>query len=116
MREGANPAVVPASDPKLDELVRRLVDAVHPRRIYLFGSRARGDARPDSDFDVLLLSDCDEEDLVALRQEAYQSLWGLGVPVDIIVMNQDFFDRRRVVVASLPGMVAREGKLVYAAA
>ena len=39
-------------DPALAEFVRRLVEIYHPLRIYLFGSRARGDARPDSDFDL----------------------------------------------------------------
>jgi predicted nucleotidyltransferase len=116
MREDVDASTIQTSDPKLEELVRRLVDAVHPQRIYLFGSRARGDAKPDSDYDILLLSDHEEDDLPVLRQGAYQSLWGFGMPVDVIVMNEGFFDRRRVVVASLPGTVAREGKLVYSAA
>ena len=40
-----------ADDPVLPEVVRRLVEAYHPLRIYLFGSAARGDAGPDSDYD-----------------------------------------------------------------
>ena len=39
---------------KLGEAVRRLVEAAHPRRIILFGSRARGDAHGDSDVDLLI--------------------------------------------------------------
>jgi hypothetical protein len=35
--------------------VRRLVEAYHPERIYLFGSKARGDAGPDSDFDLMVI-------------------------------------------------------------
>ena len=42
---------------KLDELVRRIVEAVHPLRIILFGSAARGDWTEDSDVDVLVLLD-----------------------------------------------------------
>ena len=42
---------------KLREAVRRLVEAAHPRQIILFGSHARGDARPDSDVDLCLVSD-----------------------------------------------------------
>lgn len=41
-------------DPKLAEIVARIVEAVHPTRIDLFGSRVRGDSRPDSDYDVLV--------------------------------------------------------------
>jgi len=39
----------------LDELVRRLVEAVHPKRIILFGSTARGRIRAHSDLDVLVV-------------------------------------------------------------
>jgi len=44
-----------ADDPALAEAVRRLVAAYQPERIYLFGSVARGDADPDSDYDSLLV-------------------------------------------------------------
>ena len=39
---------------QLAELTRRIVDAVHPLRIILFGSAARGEAGPDSDVDFLV--------------------------------------------------------------
>ena len=42
-------------DPKLREIVQRLADAYHPLRIYLFGSKARGTAGPDSDYDLLIV-------------------------------------------------------------
>ena len=42
-------------DPILAEIVRRLVEAFHPERIYLFGSHARGEAGPDSDYDLLVV-------------------------------------------------------------
>ena len=48
-------SVLPHSDPTLSEIVRRLVDAYCPERIYLFGSRARGDAGAGSDYDLLLV-------------------------------------------------------------
>src|ERR1039458_1815733 len=40
-------------DPLLGEIVRRLTDVYRPERIYLFGSTARGDAGPDSDYDLM---------------------------------------------------------------
>jgi predicted nucleotidyltransferase len=39
---------------QVDELVRRIVDSVHPLRIIVFGSAARGRMRPDSAVDVLV--------------------------------------------------------------
>jgi predicted nucleotidyltransferase len=44
-----------ARDPTLAEIVRRLVAAYQPERIYLFGSVARGEAGPDSDYDLLVI-------------------------------------------------------------
>jgi predicted nucleotidyltransferase len=43
------------NDPLLAEIVRRLVEAYQPERIYLFGSKARGDAGPDSDYDLMVV-------------------------------------------------------------
>jgi len=44
-----------ADDPVLGEVVRRLVHVYRPERIYLFGSTARGDAGPDSDYDLMII-------------------------------------------------------------
>ncbi len=38
-------------DALLAEVVRRLIEAYQPERIHLFGSKARGDDGPDSDYD-----------------------------------------------------------------
>ena len=49
MKEAAIP------DPQLAAVVQRLIEAYAPERVYLFGSSARGDAGPDSDYDILLV-------------------------------------------------------------
>jgi predicted nucleotidyltransferase len=41
-----------AEDAVLAEVIRRLVGLYRPERVYLFGSMARGDAGPDSDFEA----------------------------------------------------------------
>ena len=44
----------------LAEIVRRLVEAVDPDRIILFGSRVRGEERPDSDVDLMIIKASDD--------------------------------------------------------
>lgn len=39
----------------LTRIIDRLIEAYEPERIYLFGSKARGDYGPDSDFDLLVI-------------------------------------------------------------
>lgn len=102
-------------DPILDEIVRRLVAAVQPQAVFLFGSRARGDATEERDYDILLLVPDQGEQLRPIQQRAYLSLSGLGIAVDVVVMNQELFNRRRAALASLPATVEREGHLLYAA-
>jgi predicted nucleotidyltransferase len=102
-------------DPALVEVVRRLVDAYRPDRVYLFGSKARGDAGPDSDFDLLLVvSDNAPEDRRASRL-AYEVLWGTGTAADVLVCTRSYFDARLHLAASLPATVVREGILLHAA-
>jgi len=102
-------------DAKLAEIVRRLVARLHPEQIYLFGSRARGEAGPDSDYDLLVI--VRESDLPGHRrdQQAYRALRGVGVAKDVLVWTRDEFDSRSRVVCSLPATVLREGRLLYAA-
>ena len=101
-------------DTSLAEVVRRLVETLHPLRIYLFGSRARGEDTYDSDYDVLVLVEQKTGTSYQMERQAYHALSGVMVPVDILVMSLDYFERRRTVIASLPATVEREGKLLYA--
>ena len=52
---GCMDADILKNDPVLAEIVRRLLKAYEPQRIYLFGSKARGDAGPDSDYDLMVV-------------------------------------------------------------
>ena len=40
----------------MDEIVRRIVEEIHPEKVILFGSRARREARPESDVDLLVIA------------------------------------------------------------
>ena len=94
-------------------MVERLVETFHPERIYLFGSFARGDATPDSDYDLMMI--VAESDLPQYErsQEAHRVLFDFQHAKDVLVWTRDEFDRRTHLFASLPATILREGVLLY---
>ena len=102
-------------DPVLAEVVRRLVQAYAPERVYLFGSKARGDAGADSDYDLMLVVADDAPAEQRRSRLAYQVLWGTRAAADVLVWTVTEFESRLGVVASLPATIMREGRLVHAA-
>jgi len=97
----------------IEESVRRLRKSMAAERIYLFGSRARGEANNDSDYDFLVVIHDSPLPRYKREQQAYQSLWGLRVAKDVLVFTHKEFDEGLAVVSSLPATVVREGKLLY---
>ena len=102
-------------NPVLAEIVRRLVPLYHPDRIYLFGSAVRGAAGPDSDYDIMIVVPDETPAEVRESNEVYQVLWGIGVPIDVLVWTRGDFDGRLHLKASLPATILREGRLLYGA-
>jgi excisionase family DNA binding protein len=102
-------------NPVVTEIVRRLVAAYDPERVYLFGSAARGDANPNSDLDVLVIVPDDASPDRLRSRQAYEALWGLGVAVDVLVTRRGAFEARAGVPTSLPATVLEEGVLLHAA-
>ena len=101
--------------PDLQEAVRRLVEHFQPVRIYLFGSRARGDAREHSDYDILVVVPDVQQSGFRAAQSAYSLLWGLELSIEVIVLTRTEFDRDLKYASSLPATTTREGHVLYAA-
>ena len=104
-----------SEDPVLSGIIDRLVQIFRPERIYLFGSVARGDADPDSDYDLMIVVPDTTPTAMRDTGPAYRALWRLGAAVDLLVWTRSEFDSRLHLRASLPSTVQREGKLLYAA-
>jgi predicted nucleotidyltransferase len=104
---------VAADDPTLAEITRRLVETYRPERIYLFGSRARGAAGADSDYDLLVVVRDDVSPGLRRSARAYEALWGLPTSGDILIWTHTAFAERLHLRASLPSTVEREGRLLY---
>lgn len=99
----------------LDEIIKRLVEALDPLEIYLFGSHARGAAHCHSDLDILVVVPDGAGGRHELATRGDAALWGLLVPVDIVVFHRSEMDKWVPVRLSLPGTVARRGKRLYVA-
>jgi predicted nucleotidyltransferase len=94
------------------EIQERLRAAVPANsRVVLFGSRARGDHDDGSDFDVLVIEPSVEDaarESVRLERE----LRGLGVPVDVVVIDKAKAARRGAVRGTMVERALREGRVL----
>jgi len=103
-------------DPEaLEELVRRIVEAVHPLKIILFGSAARGDTGPESDVDVMVVvpQGTNHTEVGLLLHTRFG---GLGFGVDVLVATSEELERHRDDIGFIYYDVVREGEEIYAAA
>lgn len=71
----------------LGEITKRITDAIHPTRIILFGSAARGAMTENSDLDLLVITQ-DGTNRRQAAQSAYKALRGIGVAKDIVVVTE----------------------------
>jgi predicted nucleotidyltransferase len=97
---------------RIDDAVRILAEAAHPARIVLFGSHARGDARPDSDVDLLVIEPRVEDrarEMVRLRR----LLRPLRLPVDILVYSAEEVAHWGDQPGSVLYWALREGKVLH---
>ena len=103
-------------DISLTSMAESVVRAAHPEKIILFGSRARSDARADSDVDLLVVERGDFGHDRSRRQEAgriRRSLRGFNVGVDILVFSEAEIAKWRDSLNHVVGRALREGKTLY---
>jgi uncharacterized protein len=99
--------------PVLDDIVSRLAKGLKPDRIYLFGSRASGQANQVSDYDLLVVVPRSEVPRHRREAYSYDLLWGLTTPVDVIVLTRAEFQRSVKVKTSLAATAQVKGILLY---
>lgn len=102
-----------SNDPKLQRLVDRVVDRMHPEAIWLIGSRAEGRARPGSDYDLLVVMPDGTPESALDPVKAWDMTRGLGVPADVIPCTRLEFEEERNDVNSLPRIAVMRGSLIY---
>lgn len=110
----AYPVLVLPDRTTLDRLVRRIVDEVHPLRVVLFGSVARGQATSDSDVDLLVVVP-EGTHRRRTAQHLYRVIDRAAVSFDLVVATPGDLERH----GDDPGLVyqgiLREGRTLYAA-
>jgi len=108
--------VVSLSEKLIRDMTQAVVDEVGPRRIYLFGSCARGVPTADSDVDLLVVED---EQFGRHRnrwtelKRIRRALRPLRVPKDILVYSNDEFETWRDSVNHIVAHAVRDGRLLY---
>lgn len=93
----------------LAEAVRRIDAHCHPEQVYLFGSRARGEARADSDFDLaVVVAHLDNK--FRLEASLYGAVRGLHAAFDILAMDTAHWAKWSVVPVAFEHTIAQEGR------
>jgi predicted nucleotidyltransferase len=99
---------------RVDQLVQKVVETVHPLRIILFGSAARGDSGPSSDLDLLVVMPQGAHRRKT-AQELYRKIRGIGVPFDVLVATPTDLERHKKDPGLIYRTILEEGREVYAA-
>jgi len=93
----------------LREVVRRIIEVAQPEQVILFGSAARGQLGPDSDFDLLVIKS-DVADTRALTRYIHAHLFDIRVPIDIIVATPEEVEASE---RKMLGQIYTQGRRIY---
>ena len=106
----------PVTDALVDRMVQAIVDEVDPEQVILFGSRARGDERENSDVDLIVVEAepfgpgrSRHRELVRL----YHAVAGYRVCADLLVFSHEDVDYWRDSLNHVLARALREGKVLY---
>ena len=94
------------------KIAKRIGIAVNAEQIILFGSYARGDARENSDVDLMIIA---ESKLPRFKRsrEIYKSLRPYPFGMDLLVYTPQEIEKGKRFPVSFVSTVLREGKTVY---
>ena len=109
--DNSNPTKI--QDEMLSRILSNIVRAYRPVEVWLFGSRFRGDARPTSDWDLLVLVDDDAEDELFDPYLGWQTSRGCGLHADIVVETVGNFNGSVNVATSLAREINTERRRLY---
>ena len=95
----------------VEDVVRRIVQAAAPEKIVLFGSAARGDMRPHSDLDFLVIKA--GVDHWELTSRIRMALFGANAAVELVIATPGDIERYGDSHCLIYKSALREGVVVY---
>jgi predicted nucleotidyltransferase len=108
--------MTPVTDDVLKKAAKTLSGVKAVTKVILFGSRARGDHRENSDIDLLVVEDrifgpkvSRRGEMTALRRR----LSSIKSPVDILVYSREEWEHWRHESSHVIGRASVEGKVLY---
>jgi uncharacterized protein len=96
-------------DPAIEIAADRLVQATGAEAVILFGSRARGDNRPDSDWDICVVVPDDARPGQFTPITLWPIVSDLGAPIQIVPVRRCIFEAKRSAINSISHDVDRDG-------
>ena len=97
----------------LQDIVTRIVGALRPEVIYLYGSHAYGIPHRDSDVDLLIVVDASSLPSHRRSVAVYRALRGLAVPVEAKVVTRQEFEQRSRWLSSIERVAHDKGRVLY---
>lgn len=98
----------------IEELTRQIVELVHPLKVLLFGSAARGDATTESDIDLLVVVP-DGTHRRHTAQRLYREISDIKTAFDLVVATVSDLDKHGMTSGLVYQSALKEGKVLYAA-
>ena len=96
----------------LAKAVKIIVEKADPEKIILFGSRARGANGKDSDYDICVIKSRIRNKR-RLARKLYQDLYGVGIPIDLIVETPSGFKENGKNPFLVQSDITKDGKVLF---
>ena len=98
----------------LEILINLIIENAQPVRIILFGSRATGEARKDSDYDIIVIKKGVENERV-ISSRIYRAMFRqkLKMPVDIIAVDEKKWEKLKNNEHLIYHIADKEGIVLY---
>jgi hypothetical protein len=94
------------------QVAQRILNGMRADEVWVFGSRARGDFREDSDLDLLVLIPDSNEARHVRSRRARSIVADISGPMDICVLTRNEWQKQVRIANTLPFLAQKEGRIL----